>query len=223
MRKWFKGLSDKKKKIISISLTIIGIIFCCVGIENYYLIIPGLVFIVPGIIFVDWYNKDKKEQEDKNIHSEMENNKQKTEVQQFDDEIEKVETTLRNEKPNSVLNEENFLYTPPEGFELVDWTYATTLVRGCSNYIDEDYEIDIDSEVEIIHEPTDKYPENTSIYIDNDKVGSLKQDMAIEWYQRFGSNYNFIGRVVEYEQGEYPRLLIEIKKPIIRKIKKKQN
>ena len=114
-------------------------------------------------------------------------------------------------------------YTPPEGYELVDWTYTTTLVRGCSNYIDEDYEIDIDSDVEIIHEPIEKYPENTAIYIDDEKVGSLKQDMAIEWYQKFGKNYRFTGTVVEYEPGEYPRLLIEIKKPIIRKMKKTKN
>ena len=107
-----------------------------------------------------------------------------------------------------------------KGYEIVDWTYSTTKVRGCQYYIDEDFEIDEDAKVEVWHEPTEKYPENTVVYVDDEQVGTLKQDMATEWYLKFGKNYRFEGNVVEYEPGEYPYLLIEIKKPILRKIKK---
>lgn len=221
MKNWFKNLDDKHKKNWAYSLLFIGIILCIIAtFSSYYIIILGLIFLIPGIVFCSWLEKDSKTNAQENKTTYMnEKSKQEKENNEYDSD-DFHNTVNQDVQKQQILKDTSYKYSPPEGYEIVDWTYSTTKVRGCQYYIDEDFEIDEDAKVEVWHEPTEKYPENTVVYVDDEQVGTLKQDMATEWYLKFGKNYRFEGNVVEYEPGEYPYLLIEIKKPILRKIKK---
>lgn len=226
MKNWFKNLNDKHKKILANSLLFTGLLlFIVAAISSYYIIILSLLFLIPGIIFCSWLEKDNKTSNSQINEKANAIGKTTTETQKYfegneydNDDFKKTDKQSVKEQP--ISKKDSYEYTPPDGYEVVDWTYSTTKVRGCQYYIDEDFEIDEDAKVEIFHEPTEKYPENTIVYVDDQQVGTLKQDMATEWYLKYGKNYRFEGNVVEYEPGEYPYLLIEIKKPILRKIKK---
>ncbi len=157
MKNWFKNLNRKTKKILIFSLLVIGIIFCLLANYNYYIAILGLIFLVPALIFFAWYIKDKK-----NLKSQKNSKNKKLEVP-----IESTQSTNNSDfiakSQLKTSPQTEIIYSLPEGYELVDWTYTITKVRGCQYYIDEDSEINVDDEVEIIHEPKDKYPENTCI------------------------------------------------------------
>ncbi len=207
MKNWFNNQPEKKKQLLAYLPLCLGCIFCFIGIFSYYFLIPGIVCLIPAMVFISWYEQSKKEK-----------------IQTPQKDKYEVNSTVKEGLDNIPEIKETkipYKYSPPEGYEITDWTFTTTKVRGCQYYIDEDSDISMDDDVEVVHEPTEKYPENTVVYINDEQVGTLKQDMAIDWCQKFGQKYKFEGKVIEYEEDEeYPQLLIEIKRPILKKIKK---
>ena len=118
------------------------------------------------------------------------------------------------------IKDKKHSYIPPDGFEIKEWDTTVTRVRGPEYYITEDFEIWDEDSVIVKHEPSSEYPELTHVYIDNEIVGSMKKEMAIDFVKKYGEHFCFYGSVVEYEPDEsYPKIIIEIEKPILKKRK----
>lgn len=110
----------------------------------------------------------------------------------------------------------------PEGKEITGHNESTIKVRGVqySNYDADTDEFDENSEVFCKHLPTDKYPESTSIIIDEVFCGHLEQEYATELVEKYGKDYCLKGKFVEArKQDGYDIIIVSIIKPTFTKIK----
>lgn len=117
-------------------------------------------------------------------------------------------------------------YIPMPGYEITGYHTTQTMVRGTQYHLDEDdYELlDIDDEVQAIHEPEIEYPESTTIYCNNIILGKMKKDMAEDYVARFGKEFTLSGHLVkktrkrDEDTGEmFYNIVVELNVPILRK------
>ena len=200
MKRKIAEKNGRDKLWIACVLLAIGISSCVFAIYSYYFLIPGFICLVPALGFIIWYLVKFKKL--KLNDSSTKKIKRKEDLKIYH---------VKQPTPT-------YKYSPPDGYAVDGWTHVRAKVRGCQYYIDKKTDICVGDGVLVIHEPNGKYPENTPVYINNVQVGTLKQDMAIDWYLKYGTRYQFEGTVAEYSYSDYPTLIIEISRPILRKL-----
>lgn len=146
------------------------------------------------------------------------------------------------EKPQEILNcsqnnklqqshneevKENFKenYVIPEGKEISYFRTINTRVRGVYYYNICDEDLSKNDKVAIIHNPKNDYHENTDIISIPYKIllGHLMKEMAAEFVEKYGQNFCFIGKVIDFEReeddedGMIDKIIIQFDVPSFRK------
>ncbi|MDD4351305.1 MAG: hypothetical protein PHP83_03930 [Clostridia bacterium] len=225
----FKKFSVKYGFVISIV-----IIFFSVGVTVKYdliglpIILIGMSYLIYCIWVKEQLNKDlksKQEQEDLKLKEEKETKR----LKQLEEIKKKKDFFHKQLLDNGYIETDTMFFKVKEGYEFKDECSAkTTKVRGVYYNDIYDYEIEEDDEVEIIHNPSEKYFEKTDINCNGLIIGSLMKEMAEEFVQKYGQYYKFTGKIIELtthkeedEDDKYiDKVIIQFNVPILRKIKK---
>lgn len=92
----------------------------------------------------------------------------------------------------------------PNGKEVYDNRIVETRVRGVYYNDIFDYEIKKNDEVAIKHTPNSEYPESTEVILISEGIvlGHLMKEMAIEFVAKYGKDFCFLGKIIDYEKDE---------------------
>ena len=207
MKNWFDNLSINKQRLISISLLIVGLIILVIAFDYLVLLILAIPLFLIGSSLLLYI--EKKEKNKKNANSKKQ----------------KEAYYVSYEKQNAFSNtyKENFIekYVIPDGKEICDFRVVETRVRGVYYNDIYDYEIQKNDKVAIKHNPNSEYPESTEVILISDKtlLGHLMKEMAMEFREKYGEKFCFIGKIIEFEKDEYDnegkigKIIIQFKVP----------
>lgn len=215
MKNWFNNLSVNKQRAISVALVVIGLIVFVVSLDYLILLVIAIPLFIIGLLLLLYIEKKLKNKKDKDIAKKHIINYESQEKRQNAPIVEK--------------NNFNEKYLIPEGKEVYDYRIVETRVRGVF-YNDIDiHDIDKGDEVAIQHNPSPDYQESTEIILIYDKtqLGHLMKEMAMEFVEKYGEHYCFIGKIIDYKRDEYEEeklsnIIIQFKVPKFRKIINKQ-
>lgn len=212
MKNWFDNLSINKQRFIAILLLILGLIILIVAFDNLVLLIFAIPLFLIGsalLFYIDKKEKNKKKANQKHKEAYC------------------ISYEKQDDFSNKVKEAFSERYVIPDGKEVSDYRIVETRVRGVFYNDIYDYEIRNNDSIAIKHNPNPDYPESTEVILISDGavLGYLMKEMALEFVEKYGEKFCFIGKIISYEkeedddEGKIGKIIIQFKAPKFKKSK----